>query len=166
VVGDTVYPLNADIRSGFDSDIVRFTVGNRFLQTKTFELGAAIGLHGTDFTIFLEGEGSAAGQTSEFRSEARSVFAPLPTVGLFFAWEPAPKVSIAGRFDWLSLSVGDYSGRLLNSEVSAAFRVQKHIDLGVMYRRVDYRVQVRRDNWEGEVSYNFQGPAVFVQFGF
>ena len=166
VVGDTVFPVGAELNSGFDSDIIRFTVGNRFYQTKNFEIGAAIGLHGTDFSVFIEGEGSVNGQAAQFRSEGRSVFAPLPTVGLFLAWEPAPKVSVAGRFDWLSLSIGDYSGRLLNTEASVAFRVQKHIDLGVMYRRVDYQVKVRRDDWEGKVRYNFHGPALFVQLGF
>jgi hypothetical protein len=166
VIGDTTYPVNASINSGFDSDIIRFTIGNRFYQTSNFEIGAAIGLHGTDFTVYIEGEGSAAGQSAQFRSENRSVFAPLPTVGLFFAWEPAPKVSIAGRFDWLSLTIDDYSGRLLNTEASAAFRVQKHIDMGVMYRRVDYRVRVNRADWDGQVKYNFHGPALFVQFGF
>jgi hypothetical protein len=87
-------------------------------------------------------------------------------VGLYLAWEPAPKISVAGRFDWLSLSIGDYSGRLLNTEASVAFRVQKHIDFGVMYRRVDYEVKVRRDDWDGKVRYTFHGPALFVQFGF
>lgn len=165
-VGDTIFPVNANLRSGFDSDVIRFTVGNRFYQTKNFEIGAAVGLHGTDFSVFIEGEGNFNGQAGQFRSEGRSVFAPLPTVGLFLAWEPVPKVSIAGRFDWLSLSIGDYSGRLLNSEVSAAFSVHRNIDMGVMYRRVDYRVTVRRDDWDGEVKYNFHGPALFVQFGF
>ncbi len=166
IVGDTVFPVNATIRSGFDSKIIRFTIGNRFYQTKNFELGAAVGLHGTDFSVFIEGEGSVGGQGGQFQSENRSVFAPLPTIGLFLAWEPAPRVSIAGRFDWLSLSIDDYSGRLLNTEVSAAYRVHKNIDIGAMYRRVDYRVRVNRDNWEGEVKYNFNGPALFVQFGF
>lgn len=166
IVGDTVYPVNASIRAGFDSDIIRFTVGNRFYQTKNFELGAAVGLHGTDFSVFIEGEGNVGGQGGQFRSENRSVFAPLPTIGLFLAWEPAPKLSVAGRFDWLSLTIDDYSGRLLNTEISAAYRIHKNIDIGAMYRRVDYRVRVNRDNWEGEVRYNFNGPAIFVQLGF
>jgi hypothetical protein len=165
-VGDTTFPVNAELNSGFDSDILRFTVGNRFFQTRNFEIGAAVGLHGTDFSVFIEGEGVVSGQGAQFRSETRSVFAPLPTVGLFLAWEPAPKVSVAGRFDWLSLSIDEYSGRLLNTEASVAFRVQKHIDFGVMYRRVDYEVKVKRDDWNGEVQYNFQGPALFVQVGF
>ncbi len=166
IVGDTTFPVNGTVGAGFDSDIYRFTIGNRFYQTKNFEIGAAIGLHGTDFSTFIEGQGTVNGVAGQFRSESRSVFAPLPTIGLFLAWEPAPKLSIAGRFDWLSLTIDDYSGRLLNTEVSAAYRVHKNIDLGVMYRRVDYRVKVKRDDWNGEIRYTFNGPALFVQFGF
>jgi len=166
IVGDTVFPVNGTVGAGFDSNIYRFTIGNRFFQTKDFEIGAAVGLHGTDFAVFIEGEGSVNGQPGQFRSESRSVFAPLPTIGLFAIWEPVPKVNISGRFDWLSLTIDDYSGRLLNTEVTAAYRIHKNIDLGLMYRRVDYRVEVKKDDWDGEVRYNFNGPAIFVQFGF
>jgi len=137
VVGDTTYPVNAEIRSGFDSNIIRFTIGNRFYQTKNVEIGLALGLHGTDFGTFIEGEGRVGDEDGQFQSENRSVFAPLPTIGLFLAWEPAQKLSIAGRFDWLSLTIDDYSGRLLNTEVSAAYRIHKNIDISAMYRRVD-----------------------------
>lgn len=165
-IGDTVYPVNGQVSAGFDSDIFRFTVGNRFFQRKNLEIGAAIGLHGTDFSVFVEGDGAVNGQTAGFQSESRSVFAPLPTIGLFLNARPAKNVQINARFDWLSLSIDDYSGRLVNTEVSASYSVQKNIDLGVMYRLVDYQVRVRRENWNGRVDYQFKGPAVFVQVGF
>ncbi len=166
IIGDTTYPVNGSISAGFDSDIFRFTVGNRFLQRENLEIGAAVGLHGTDFSVFIEGDGSVGGQAASFRSENRSVFAPLPTIGLFLNARPAPKVQVNARFDWLSLSIDDYSGRLINTEVSASYSVHKNVDIGAMYRLVDYQVKVRRDDWNGRVDYNFKGPALFVQVGF
>ncbi len=166
IVGDTVYPVNGSVEAGFDSNIYRFTIGNRFYQRENLEIGAAIGLHGTDFSVFIAGEGAVNGQSASFRSETRSVFAPLPTIGLFLNARPAEKVQINARFDWLSLSIGDYTGRLINTEVSASYSIHKNIDIGAMYRLVDYRVKVRKDNWNGQVDYEFKGPALFVQVGF
>ena len=102
MVGDTVFPVNATVGAGFDSDIYRFTIGNRVFQGETWEVGLAIGLHGTDFSTFIEGEGTVNGVPGQFRSESRSVFAPLPTIGLFAAAEPMKNLYLGARFDALA----------------------------------------------------------------
>lgn len=165
-IGDTTFPVNASVASGFDSDVFRFTVGNRLFQGENYEIGAAIGLHGTDFTLFVEGEGTVNGVPGQFRSESRSVFAPVPTIGAFVNAEPWARVYASARFDWLSLSIGDYSGRVLNSQATVAYRVHRNFDVGLTYRLVNYRLKVNRDNWTGQVDYNFRGPAIFLQAGF
>lgn len=35
-----------------------------------------------------------------------------------------------------------------------------------MWRYVNYRVDVDKDNWAGRMKYRFSGPAVFMQVGF
>lgn len=165
-VGDTVFPINGTVGAGFDSDIIRFSVGNRLYQTENLEMGLSLGLHGTDFSLFIEGQGVTNNNPTQLRREARSVFAPLPTIGAFLTARPAPKVHVNARIDYLSLTIDEYNGRLINAEVSAAYSVHKNIDLGVMYRYVDYRVRVTRDNFVGEVDYKFNGPALFIQAGF
>ncbi len=166
IVGDTTFPVSGEVGAGFDSDIVRFTVGNRIFQRPNLEIGVAVGLHGTDFKVFIEGQGTVSGNQSEFRNEARSVFAPLPTVGAFLNARPAEKVHVNARFDWLSLTIDGYTGRLINTEVSAAYSLHKNFDVGLMYRLVDYGLKVKRDDWTGRVDYKFSGPAIFVQVGF
>jgi hypothetical protein len=166
IVGDTTFPVSGEVSAGFDSDIVRFTVGNRLFQRPNLEIGVAVGLHGTDFQVFVEGQGTVSGNPGQFRNEARSVFAPLPTIGAFLNAKPAEKVHVNARFDWLSLSIDDYTGRLINTEVSAAYSVHKNFDVGLMYRLVDYGLKVKKDDWNGRVDYKFSGPAVFVQVGF
>lgn len=165
-VGDTVFPVNADISSGFDSDIFRFTIGNRLFQRPNLEIGLALGFHGTDFSLYIEGEGTVNGTPGQFRSETRSVFAPLPTVGAFLNARPAEKVQVNARLDWLSLTIDDYSGRLINTETSVSYSIHKNIDVGLSYRLVNYRVRVKKDDWNGKVNYQFNGPSIFVQVGF
>ena len=165
-VGDTVFPVAGEVRAGFDSDIFRFTIGNRVFQRENLEIGVAVGFHGTDFRVFIEGDGQVAGNPGQFRNEARSVFAPLPTIGAFLNARPAEKVQVNARFDWLSLTIDDYTGRLINTEVSASYSVHRNIDVGVMYRLVDYGLKVKQDNWNGRVDYKFSGPAIFAQVGF
>jgi hypothetical protein len=166
VIGDTIYPVNGTVGAGFDSDVYRFTVGNLLIQKEKLEIGVGIGLHGTDFSIFVEGDGSVSGQPGRFRREGRSVFAPLPTIGAFGQWEPVDRLTLSGRLDWLSLTIDDNSGRLINAEAAVAYRLFKHLDAGVAYRHVDYRLRVSRDDWNGRVQYEFSGPSIFLRAGF
>lgn len=166
IVGDTVYPVNGSVAAGFDSDVYRFTIGNLLIQREKLEIGVGVGLHGTDFTVFIEGEGSLSGQSSRFRREGRSIFAPLPTIGVFGQWEPAGRLTLSGRVDWLSLTIDDYSGRLVNAEAAVAYRLFKNLDAGVAYRFVDYRLRVNKEDWNGRVRYQFSGPSIFLRAGF
>jgi hypothetical protein len=165
-VGDTVYPVNGTVGAGFDSDVYRFTINNLVFQREKLEIGLGIGLHGTDFTVFLEGDGSVAGQPGRFRREGRSIFAPLPTIGAFGQWEPVDRLTVSGRLDWLSLTIDDYSGRLINAEAAVSYRLFKHLDAGVAYRYVDYRLRVKQEDWNGRISYEFSGPSIFLRAGF
>lgn len=166
IVGDTTYPVNGTVAAGFDSDVYRLTIGNLLIQRERFELGVAIGIHGTKFEVFIEGQGTVSGSASEFRREGRSIFAPLPTIGAFTQWEPAPRVTLGARIDWLSLTISDYTGRLINTEASVAYQLFNHVEIGALYRYVDYRIEVNKDDWKGEVRYKFSGPSLFIRAGF
>jgi len=166
VIDDTVFPVNARVGAGFDSDVYRFTINNLVFQGERLEIGLGIGLHATDFNLFVEGEGQVAGAPARFAREGRQIFAPLPTIGAIGQWEPTKRVTLFGRIDWLSLTIDDYRGRLINAEASASYTVHKAFDLGVSYRVVDYELNVRKPDWRGDVRYRFSGPSVFVRAGF
>lgn len=165
-IGETTYPVNARVGAGFDSDIYRFTINNLVFQRERLELGLGVGLHATDFDVFVEGQGSVGGLGTSLHREQRKIFAPLPTIGAIRQWEPARRVTLFGRVDWLSLTIDDYSGRLINAEASVSYTLHRYLDLGVSYRFVDYELRVRKPNWRGEVDYQFSGPAVFLRAGF
>lgn len=164
---DVTYPVGAAIDTRFDSDIYRLTIGYDLIQRKNAELGVAIGGHVTDFKIELTGRGAIEGTTViASHSRRKSVLAPLPTIGAFGAVEVAPRLTLGGRVDWLQLSVGDYDGRLWNAHAELSYRVHRNIALGVMYRYVDYRLDIHKPDWTGRMTYRFKGPALVVRAGF
>jgi hypothetical protein len=166
VFDDVTYPVSATVSSEFDSSIYRFSVGYSFVRKPNMELGGAIGLHATDFGVALEGMGTVGGSTTQIVSRRREALAPLPTIGIYGTYEVAPRVELAGNVDYLSLSLGDYDGRLVNAQASVSYRVFKNVGVGVMYRYVDYRLDVEKEDWVGRLTYQFSGPAVFLIAGF
>ncbi len=53
--GGNVYPIGITVNSEFDSDIYRLSAGYSFIKNTQAELGVALGLHVTDFTMSLAG---------------------------------------------------------------------------------------------------------------
>ena len=161
---DVTYSSGATIGSSFDTKVYRAVVGYAFLQRDNFELGAALGLHVTQFKVTLQGQGhigNATGSSNEVRK--RDALAPLPTLGLYGAYAFSPKLTATARVDYLSLKVGDYDGRLTNTEARLGYRVFENVDVGAGYRYVDYHLNIDKKNWNGEVAYKFKGPVLFVR---
>jgi hypothetical protein len=165
VFDDAVYPVGVRVDSSFDSSIYRATIGYAFLRKRDTRIGAAVGLHATDFEVALSGEARLGGVTTQGVARRRTFLAPLPTVGLFASQRLLPDLVVSGRADYLSLKIDEYSGRLLNAQASIVWRFARNVGVGAMYRHVDYRVNVDKERWNGRLQYSFSGPALFLQVG-
>lgn len=166
VFDGTTYPATTQVDSELKSNVYRVTVGYTFWRSEQAELGAAIGLHATSFDVSLRGaiSGGGGGVTTQRRGE--DFLAPLPTVGLYGTYQATPKIALTGRADYLSLTVGDYSGSLFNLQAAASYAVTSNIALGVAYRYVAYDLDVEKSGYTANLDYNFSGPSLFVRFGF
>jgi hypothetical protein len=163
---DVTYPAGASISSEFNTDVYRVAIGYSFVRTDKADLGVALGLHVTQFEVGLEGQGHVGAAAIQSQVRKRDALAPLPTLGVYGAYQATPRLTLGGRIDYLSLKVSDYDGRLINAEARLSYRVLKNIGIGVMYRYVDYNLDIEKDRWNGEVAYTFKGPALFLQAAF
>ena len=163
---DVTYSTGASLSSSFDTKVYRAAVGYAFLKRDKVELGASLGLHVTQFKVTLAGEGHVGNAAAQSELRKRDALAPLPTLGLYGAYQITPRLLLGGRVDYLSLKVGDYDGRLTNTEARLSYRLFDHVGIGAAYRYVDYDLNVDKPHWQGEVAYKFKGPALFLQAAF
>ncbi|MXO58568.1 hypothetical protein GRI89_03300 [Altererythrobacter salegens] len=163
VFDGVTYPVAASLESAFKSDVYHLSVGYGLIKEPNFEAGVALGVHATKFEISLEGMGQVgtAAATTELRT--RDMLAPLPTVGAYLLFRPAPRFGIGGKADYLSLKIGDYKGLLVNLQADATYAITEHIRIGGMYRYVKYRVDIEKPAYTGRIAYKFHGPAAFLE---
>lgn len=166
VFDDVVFPASATVSSTMATDIYRLTLGYAFIKNEKVEAGASLGLHATDVEISLQGEASVGGATATSSVRQKEFLAPLPTLGVFANWEVAPKVMVNGRVDYMSLGYGDYDGSITNAQIQVSYRLTRHVGVGAMYRFVKYEVGVEKDDWTGELDYEFSGPSLFLEVAF
>jgi hypothetical protein len=160
---DVTYAAGASLSSEFDTKIYRVAVGYAFVQTDKAEVGASLGLHVTQFKISIAGEGHIGNAAVQSELRKRDALAPLPTLGLYAGYALTPRLTARARVDYLSLKVGDYDGRLVNTEARLGYRLLKNAELGAAYRYVDYDLNIDKKRWQGELAYKFKGPAVFLR---
>lgn len=163
---DVTYDAGVDVDSSFDTTVYRGTIGYSFVKTPQWELGADIGAHVTDFAASISGQGRVNSVVIPIDQRRQDQLVPLPTIGAYVAWDINKTFSLQGRIDWLSLTVGDYSGGLTYVWATANARVWDHVGFGVGWRYVHYSLDVARPDWEGFVRYNYSGPAFFLNIGF
>ena len=163
---DVVFPVSAEVDSGFTSDIYRLTIGYSLIRNERFEFGPALGLHATDFDIFVSGEARLAGNQVAQTVRSRDFLAPLPTVGLYGTWQATPWITANARVDYMSLAIDDYDGGVTNVQAGVSYAFTENFDLGVQYRYVDYDLTIDKDDWAGDLTYTFKGPVIVLRASF
>jgi hypothetical protein len=161
--GDASFDLATEVSSRFESSIYRLTVGYSFIRSQEFDLGVALGLHLTDFELAL---GSVNNLGGGLTRESKDALAPLPTIGVYGSWAISPAFGMRARADLLSLEYGDYDGSLTNVELAVDWRFHPNYAVGAGYRYVNYELGVSKSSWNGEVTYKFNGPILFLEAAF
>ena len=112
VIGDTTYPVNAELTAGLDMKVYELAYEYAFLQRDNMELLGSFGAHILDIGFFVRGQGSVGGQSSTVRTEAGSTAAPLPVLGLRYLWEFAPDWYLEAQGQYFQAKIDDYDGDL------------------------------------------------------
>ncbi len=136
----------------------RLSAGYSFVKNTQAELGGALGLHVTDFTMSLAGA-NVAKRTGD-------ALAPLPTVGLYGSYALTPRWLLSGRADFFSFSHHDYDGSLVNLVAGVDYRFTRNFGIGLGYRYVDYDLDVTKSSFSGNVQYEFSGPVLYLAGSF
>ncbi|MCZ8135681.1 MAG: hypothetical protein O9266_05205 [Porphyrobacter sp.] len=162
-VEDVVYPVGAQVKSDFETDVFRLSFGYRFVKKDNWELAAMVGAHLTDFAFRVVGEASVGTEQRTEVESGRTVLAPLPVVGLQAKYRPAKWLELRARGDVFDIEVGAYDGRLVNLEASATAAITGNLAAGVAFRTTDYRVRVNANRYAANLDYSFDGLRLFLR---
>ena len=104
----------------------------------------------------------------EFEFEKRKVngIIPLPNIGLWYFYTPNTKWTLAAVIDWFGITIGEYSGGLLNITPGIKYQVFKNIGVGIDYRYFNVYAKVDKSSWDGNFDMTFQGPILSINANF
>ncbi|MCP4044855.1 MAG: hypothetical protein GY732_02555, partial [Gammaproteobacteria bacterium] len=159
---DLVFKEGSFANAGVDLTVARMFFGRTMMSGPRYEFGLGAGLHWMEFGAFLEGEVILEdGETGFQRGNVDASF-PLPNIGGWYMYSWSSKWVASARVDWLSVSIGDYSGGLWSASAGINFQAFKNVGFGLSYNNFDLNVDVDKNDWHGEVRTRQHGPRLVV----
>ena len=155
---DVVFKAGTFAAGGVDLTIARAFFGRTFSTSPQHEFGLGVGFHWLSLDTFIEGQVITNLGETEFAREAVSADFPLPNIGAWYMYSWNQKWLFQARLDWLSASVGDYSGGLWNTQVGVHWQAFKNIGFGLFYNGFILDVDVDKDDWRGKAESSQHGP--------
>jgi hypothetical protein len=160
--GDVVFGQGTTISAKADVEILRIYFGREFSKRENMSYGIGAGIHWLDIDMSLTGNLIASGQQVINGTQRASASAPLPNVGAWYAWSPSPKWALFAGIDWISVSIDEYSGVLLNSVVGVNYQLSKHFGIGANYQVFRLAADIDKPSWHGDTKVSFDGAYLYL----
>ncbi len=163
---DIIVPVGARIDTSLDMDFYVVNFAYNFISTRQARIGLGVGVHAADMDLEIAAKVAVADKEKFIGEGHASVLAPLPNFYLGGAYAFTEKFIARLGGGWLSLSSGDYDGRILAADVMLEYWPFKYAGLGAGYRYIT--IDFDYDDGEKEEEYNLSipGPLLYVIFGF
>jgi hypothetical protein len=151
------------IGMGVDTTIARLFWGRSFFRKPNHDWGAGIGLHWLEIDAYVQGKIDTGGGSTGFNRENASASVPLPNLGIWYMYSWSPNWVLTSRFDWLEVTVDEFSGSMYDVSVGLNYQMSDHFGLGFGISGFLLDVEVDSQAWGGAKLENRQiGPNLSV----
>ena len=155
---DVIFKKGTYARAGSDFTVLRLFFGRAFkFGGPRQEFGVGAGLHVIEIDGFIEGE-IISGTTTEFHREKAKATLPLPNIGAWYMYSWSPKWLVDARIDWLSASLGKYSGGLWHAQAGIHYQISDIFGIGFAWAYFNLDADVDESDWHGSIETQQYGP--------
>lgn len=166
--GDETFPVDADVRADFDFDITELAYEYVFLERDRYQVGGSFGIHNAGFRIGLSADvsspGGGAGTTV---AESIRTNAPLPVLGLRGRWRLSENFYALAHAQYFQLSFDGYDGDIQDYEAALIWQLTRHVGVGAAYNAFITEMETNdRDNFEGQLRWQYSGAQLFLRMSF
>jgi hypothetical protein len=161
--GDSTYPVDAEISSRFETQVIELAYEYAFMRRDTYELAGTIGLHQLSFELGLTG--TQQGGTVATTRQA-DVSGPLPVVGFRGIWRLGERWHLDAQAQFFQLSFEEYDGRLEDYNIAVVWMPFDHFGIGAGYNDFVTRLDIDGQEFDGRLRWKYGGPRIFVSFSF
>jgi len=162
--GAPTYKAGSFVGMGVDTTIARLFWGRSFFRKPNHDWGVGLGVHWLEIDAFIEGKVDVAppGTGTEQRRVGATASVPLPNLGIWYMWSWSPNWVLTSRFDWLEVTVDEFSGSMYDITVGLNYQMSDHFGLGFGLSGFLLDVEVKGSDWAGKLENRQFGPNLSV----
>lgn len=154
--GEIVIPAGSGLHTTFDTLIVKLAYRYNFVADERTSIGASFGLHVMGLDTELATSGGAI-------SESFRVDAPLPNLGLHFAYALSPRWKLYLSSELLQFDIGDYEAFFNDSRLGVEHDLGRHFGWGLGINGQSLDGSFTDGSLEGDVEYAYQGLILYLR---
>lgn len=164
--GDLTIPVDAVVDSKIDLDVYVVNLGFNIINTERARFGVGVGAHLADIDLKLSATVTVEGETFPLGTEHADILAPLPNLYLTGAYAFTEKFVLKYGGGWMSLTYGDYDGRLLFANAFLEYWPFRYAGFGAGYRYVAADINYEGKKKEEDYDVKLPGPVLYMTVGF
>jgi hypothetical protein len=151
---------------GVDTTIARLFWGRSIFRKPKQDWGVWLGLHRLENDAYVEGQIVTTPPipgSGPIQRESASASVPLPNLGIWYMYSWSPNWVLLSRFDWLEITVDEFSGSMYDVSVGVNYQMSDHFGLGFGLSGFLLDVEVNSPDWGNANLENKQfGPNLSV----
>ncbi len=164
------FTAGLELDNSVDIDIYRIDVTYSFIRNDKLEVRAGGGVHAFDFGLEIQGRAGITDGTDGIVRESTvgktDVLAPLPNLRAGVTYLISPKWEVSGSTGWLSLTIDNIDGGYAYADIATAYRFTDRFGAGASYSVSKLDVEVDRSDGKDKLEIEFQGPSIYLTYGF
>jgi len=164
-IRDTLFPVNVEINTTFDTRIGELAYEYAFLRRDRYEIAGTIGVHNLRFGIDVKTTGVPAGGGSA-RAESANADGPLAVIRLRGIWRITDHLALDAQAQFFKIKIDPYDGRLEDYNASVVWMPFQHVGFGAGYNEFVTRLDVSGSDFSGFLRWRYGGARIFVTASF
>jgi hypothetical protein len=164
--GDVI-PVGVSARGTFGFEVFEAAYEYAFVKRPDLEIAGSVGLHYTRLEATLLADVEVDGEQALVeRGGTADVDAPLPVLGARGQWRLHNNFYADMLGQAFYLSVGDYTGRILNLRAALLWQFRPRVGVGLGYDWFRVDIDSDADDFQGAMDWTYEGPQVFLNVAF
>jgi len=159
---DLLFNAGVNVDAATEFSLTRVFFARRFRDNGPHDLGLGAGFHWFDLETSLSGVAQLEDLTTEFKTSGVSASVPVPNVGVWYRYSASDRWMFSFRADWLSASVGDVSGRILNVSGGVNVSLFRNFGIGLNYQLFDLDASITDSLWKAKLVNHYEGPFLYI----
>ena len=164
--GERVFPIGADIRSSFTTEVTRLGYSYRVVRSQDWGLAVGAGLHVTRLRAALTEVTFDNSNVPMGEAEIAKVTAPLPVFGLGAARRLGTKWALLARAQVFAADFDDIDGTIKHGAIYFEHDTFDNFGFGVGYDWFVIDIKTEEELWVGRIQVRFDGPMLFLKGSF